>query len=342
MLQSRNDSLREGNTSVPQKKKESLKDSSGNSGTVVAMSPPRRKDSDRLPSLPPQRDDGYEAVEMRQRPSQPKPVEGSSSEYLASPSRPPKPPGSSNTTASNKSRSQQTTPSVMPGRSSSSSTNAYETVEIFRAKQEQKDFGSADDSSFPPQPPRPPKPGSFSETQTDGGSSIYQQPRAAISITSRDDVYDNVHIKNIPLSPRDGQTLCGNISNSGVIENDVGSLVSKEIKTDEETMDGKLELDSGGMGCVNIESAMEERRQILKETQTKEGVVLLSVQKVIAKSSDQPSEIYGMCLMFRNSHTHPCVSFVPFLLFSFFLFTFMCGGNQVILSFIFVSVRQSK
>ena len=339
MLQSRKDSLREGSSSVPQNRKGSLKDSGSNLCPLVGTSPPRRKDSDRLPSLPPQQDDGYEAVQMPQRPTQPKPVPGKPaenepSEYFTPPSRPQKP-GSTTASSVNSGVHQQTVLPFRPGQSSSSSTNAYETVEIFPSKQGGKDSESAgDDSLSSLTPARPPKPGSFSGSQLDDNSSIYQQPRAPVSvITPRDDIYDNVHIKNTPLSPKGAQTSAGKTNESGTIGIGIGS----SDKTTEEATDGKLEIDSGGMGCKNIASAMEERRQILKEMESKEGVVLLSVQKVKEKTCDQPRETYGMCLVFTNTYT----ASLHFIFFSAILFLPLFVGGQVILSiklFIVVSI----
>ena len=310
VLQSRKDSLREGSSSVAQNRKGSLKDSGSNLCPLVGTSPPRRKDSDRLPSLPPQQDDGYEAVKMPQRPTQQKPVPGipadnSPSEYFTPPSRPQKP-SSPNASPVNSSVHQQPVPPVRPGRSSSSSANAYETVQIFPSKHGDKDSESGDSLSLD-KPPRPPKPSQF-----DDSSSIYQQPRAPVSvITPRDDVYDNVHIKNTPLSSKDAPTSAGKTNKSST----VGIAVGSSDKRNEEAPDGKLEIDSGGMGCRNIESAMEERRQILKEMETKEGVVLLSVQKVKEKTSDHLRETYGMCLLFRNTYTSLHFIFISVILF---------------------------
>ena len=309
MLQSRKESLREGKASIPQLRKESLKDT-GNVCPLVGTTPPRRKDSDRLPSLPPQRDDGYEAVQMPQRPSQPKPTpktpgDSSSSEYFTPPPRPQKPTGSSSTAAPvDNSIPQQTASPVRPGCGSSSSANAYETVAIVPPRQGTESSsistGSDGDSLSSDKPRRPPKPGSSSGDS----SSIYQQPRAPVSvITSRDDVYDNVHIRNVPLTTKDGQTSSGEANELGISESDAVSSLSPEVKKEElEATDGKLEIDSGGMGCKDIASAMEERRQILKEMESKEGVVLLSVQKVKEQSSVQ-LETYGMCLLFKNAFT---------------------------------------
>lgn len=250
------------------------------------------------------------------------PAEQSSSEYSAAlPPRPHKPSEMSSTPASG-STPQQTVPPVRPSRSSSSSVNPYETVEIGPQKHQaqQSSQGSVAAvgepwSSHKP-PGRPPKPGSFIGTGHDD-SDIYQEPPKPVSvITARDDVYDNVHIKNIPLSTKDGEsqsgspasfgTFIGDTSDSGAIKNDIASSHPQEIKgdatstPDAEVTDGKLEIDSGGMGCKNIEKAMEERRQILKETETKEGVVLLSVQKLKEKGSDL-IETHGMCLLFRKT-----------------------------------------
>ncbi|KAL9974456.1 hypothetical protein ACROYT_G011488 [Oculina patagonica] len=308
VLQSRKDSLREGNASVPQLRKESQKDSSTHAPQFTSTSPPRRKDSDRLPSLPPQRDDGYEAVQIPQWSSKAKPVpvtpaEQSPSEYSAAlPPRPHKPSEMSSTPSSG-STPQQTVPPVRPSRSSSSSVNPYETVEIVPQKPQAQQSSQGSDAAIGEpwsshKPPRPPKPGSENDD-----SNIYQEPPKPVSvIPSRDDVYDNVHIKNIPLSTKDGEsqsgspaslgTFTGDTSDSGVIRNDIASSHPQEIKHEmtsapnTEVTDGKLEIDSGGMGCKNIEKAMEERRQILKETETKEGVVLLSVQKLKEKGSE--------------------------------------------------------
>lgn len=325
MLQSRKDSLREGNASVPQLRKESLKDSGSHSPQFTSTSPPRRKDSDRLPSLPAQRDDGYEAVYIPQSSSKPRPVpaasaDQSSSVYSAPPPRPHKPSEMSSTPVSG-SIPEQTVPPVRPSRSSSSSVNPYETVEIGPQKpQAQQSSQGSDGVVGEPwsshKPPRPPKPGSFTEYDD---SSIYQEPPKPVSvIPARDDVYDNVHIKNIPLSTKDGEspsgspaslgTFTGDTSDSGVIKNDIASSHPQEIEGDAtsasnvEVIDGKLEIDSGGMGCETIEKAMEERRQILKETETKEGVVLLSVQKLKEKGSDL-KQTHGTCLLFRETCT---------------------------------------
>ena len=297
VLQSRKESLKEGNASVPQSTK---------------TSPPRRKDSDRLPSLPPQQDDGYEAVQIPQWSSKPvptTPTEQSSSEYVPPP-RPHKPSELSGTADSTP---QQTVPPARPTGRSGSAVNAYETVEIGPRKPQAQQSSQGSDGAVG-EPPRPPKPGSFSGSEDDDSSSIYQAPPAPISITAaRDDVYDNVHIKNTPLSMTDGQcesgslsslgTFSGDTSDSGFIKN--GITTSQEVKVDTsstadtEATDGKLsdvnEIDSGGMGCKDIETAMEERRQILKEKQTKEGVVLLAFQKLNEKSSDLIAT-HGMCV----------------------------------------------
>lgn len=320
VLQSRKDSLKEGNTSVPQSRKESLKDSSAPSPPSTKTSPPRRKDSDRLPSLPPQRDDGYEAVQIPQWSSKPKPVpttpnEQSSPEYMPPP-RPHKPSELSSTADSTP---QQTVPPVRPTGRSGSAVNAYETVEIIPRKPQVQQSSEGLDGAVgepwsPHKPLRPPKPGSFIGSEADDSSSIYQAPPAPVSITaSRDDVYDNVHIKNTPLSLTDGQgesgslsslgTFTGGTSDSGIIKNDIKTSQEVKVETsstaDTEATDGKLsdvnEIDSGGMGCKDIQTAMEERRQILKEKQTKEGVVLLSVQKLNEKSSDLIAT-HGMCV----------------------------------------------
>lgn len=345
VLQSRKDSLREGSTTIPQPRKESLKGSNSGLTPVFGASPPRRKDSDKLPGLPVQIDDGYEAVQMPQRPSKPistlsTPIDNSSSEYFTRPSRPKKPKGSSDATASsNDSTSQQAAPPVRPGRGGSSSSNAYETVEIFPSKRGGKDTSSDSSStsslssSSSSKPPRPPKPGSVSETQDDDSSSIYQEPPAPVSVTpAGDDVYDNVHIRNIPLATNTtGQgtsgpgtftgteipqgilqstsglgTFTGTVNEGAVIQNEAPSQSHSVDPKKEEATDGKLELDSGGMGCTNIQKAMEERRQILMETETKEGVVLLSVQKAKEESTDR-FEKYGMCVCCLDMHAHPCV-----------------------------------
>lgn len=322
VLQSRKDSLREGSSSLPQNRKGSVKDSGSNLCPLVGTSPPRRKDSDRLPSLPSQQDDGYEAVKMPQRPTQQKPVPGIPAEnipsdYFTPPSRPQKP-SSTNALSVNSSAHEQTVLPVRPGRSSSSSSNAYETVEIFQSKHGDKDSEGGGDSLSSHKPPRPAKPSQLD----DSSESIYQQPRAPVSvITPRDDIYDNVHIKNTPLSSKDAQTLAGKANESGT----VGIAVGSSDKTNQETTDGKLEIDSGGMGCRNIESAMEERRQILKEMETKEGVVLLSVQKVKEKTSDQLRETYGMCLVFRNTYTSLHFIFISVIL---FLQAIICWGSD--------------
>ena len=321
VLQSRKESLKEGNASVPpQSRKESLKDSSTLAPQSTKTSPPRRKDSDRLPSLPPQRDDGYESVQIPQWSSQPKavpttPTEPSSADYMPPP-RPHKPSELSSTVDSTP---QQAVPPVRPTGKSGSVVNAYETVEIVPRKPQGQQSSQGSDGTVgelwsPDKPPRPPKPGSFIGSEVDDSSSIYQAPPAPVSITaSRDDVYDNVHIKNIPLSMTDGQgesgslsdlgTFTGGTSDSGIIKNDIKTSQEVKVETsstaDTEATDGKLsdvnEIDSGGMGCKNIETAMEERRQILKEKHTKEGVVLLSVQKLNEKSSDLIAT-HGMCV----------------------------------------------
>lgn len=133
-------------------------------------------------------------------------------------------------------------------------------------------------------------------------------------------MYDNVHIKNTPLASKEGRgpsgsppslgKFTGETNKSGVIENDIASSNSQEIDgvltsaTDAEATDGKFEIDSGGMGCTTIGKAMEERRQVLTETETNEGVVLLSVQKLKGKGSNL-IETHGMCVCFfrdmRNS-----------------------------------------
>ena len=323
MLQSRKDSLKEGNASMPQSRKESLKDSSAPTPQSTKTSPTRRKDTDRLPSLPPQRDDGYEAVQMPQWSSKPKPApttptEQSSSEYMAPP-RPHKPSELSSTADSTP---QQPVPPARPTGRSGSAVNAYETVEIVpRKPQAQQSYQGSDGAVGEPwlhKPPRPPKPGSFIGSEADDSSSIYQTSPAPVNIKAfRDDVYDNVHIKNTPFSVTDGQgesaslpshgTFIGGTSDPGIIKNDIKTSQKVQVETsstaDTEATDGKLsdvnEIDSGGMGCKDIQTAMEERRQILKEKQTKEGVVLLSVQKLSEKRSDLIAT-HGMCLLFRD------------------------------------------
>ena len=330
MLQSRKDSLKEGNVSVLQTRKESLKDSSAPAPQATKTSPTRRKDSDRLPSLPPQRDDGYEAVQMPQWSSKPKPApttptEQSSSEYMPPP-RPYKPSELSSTADSTP---QQTVPPVRPTGRNGSTVNAYETVEIVpRTPQAQQSYQGSDGAVGEPwlhKPPRPPKPGSFIGSEADDSSSIYQAPPAPVSIkASRDDVYDNVHIKNTPFSMTDGQgesdsisshgTFIGDTSDSGIIKNDTKTSQEVQVETssaaDTEATDGKLsdvnEIDSGGMGCKDIQTAMEERRQIFEEKQTKEGVVLLSVQKLSEKRSDLIAT-HGMCVCCLETYAarHP-------------------------------------
>ena len=308
MLQSRKDSLKDGGVSIPQYRKESLKDNSPHAPQFTGTSPPRRKDSDRLPSLPIQGNDGYEAVQLPQwsksKPAPTKRAEHSSPDSGGPPPRPHKPSELSNTPGIDDSAPKQTVPPVRSTRSSSSSSvSPYETVEIVPPKREGLDGGGSEHK-----PPRPPKPGNDTASDLDDSSSIYMQPPAPVSVISpRDDVYDNVHIKNIPLAARGGPstilgTSTGETKESGVTENDIASSRSQEVKGDKtsategETTDGSLEIDSGGMGCKNITKAMEERRQVLKETETKEGVVLLSMQKLHEKGSDliQP---YGMCLL---------------------------------------------
>lgn len=353
MLQSRKDSLREGNAGngrecVPQSRKESLKDSSAPAPQFTSTSPPRRKDSDRLPSLPPQRDDGYEAIQIPQSSPKPKPTtptEQSSSEYTMPPPRPHKPSELSSTADSTP---QQTVPPVRPTGRSSSSVNAYETVEIVpRKPQAQQSSQGSDGAVGEPwsshRPPRPPKPGSFIGSETDDSSSIYQAPPAPVSIkATRDDVYDNVHIKNTPLSMTGSQsasgsppslgTFTGGTSDSGIIPNDIKT--PQEVKgntssaTDTEATDGKLkdvhEIDSGGMGCKNIKTAMEERRQILKEKETKEGVVLLSVQKLNEKRSDLIAT-HGMCACCLET----CATLHPHRLFIFMRWD-LCGCPETL------------
>lgn len=289
VLQSRKDA-KEGDTG-PQNKNESIV----NISPVVGKSPRKRKDSDRLPSLPPQQDDGYEAVQLPQRPSQPKPVlpspnETSSPEYCAPPPHPSKDVCSTDTSLSVNSVPQQPASSPVSGKGNSSSENAYEVVKINPGKRNDKDLKTNQEllSSFTP--PRPPRPGVSSVSQFDDTSNIYQQPRSTSVPVG--DVYDNVHITNVLLSVEEGQYLPGKTGDS-VIQHEVGSSCPQEVKPSEESTDGSLEIDSGGMGCKNIESAMEERRQLLKETEGKGGVVLLSVQKVQDERSASPTETYA-------------------------------------------------
>lgn len=150
----------------------------------------------------------------------------------------------------------------------------------------------------------------FSDSQLDDSSNIYQQPPTPFSVTH--DIYDNVHITNAPLTSNAGQTTSGfsthtgDANEGGVLENGAPSSSQEVNSAKEEATDGTLEIDSGGMGCINIQKAMEERRQILKETETKEGVVLLSVQNVKEENAGR-FETYGMCVCSIDMHTHPCI-----------------------------------
>ena len=212
---------------------------------------------------------------------------------------------------------------MRPSRSSSSSSGPYETVEIGSQKREGSKGGSVGEHT----PPRPPKPGSG--VIEDDSSSIYMQPPIPVSVISPiddSDIYDNVHIKNIPLGATDGlhgvSTLgakdgvaeactgetneptvlggsAGERKESVDIGNEIASSGTQETKgdatniTERESTDGNLEIDSGGMGCESLAQAIEERRQVLQEEEAKEGVVLLSKQMPNEKGSDL-SHTYGM------------------------------------------------
>ena len=316
---------------LPQRRKDSLKDSSTRAPQFNNTSPPRRKDSDRLPSLPSQPEDGYEKVEPPQRTKKPSPVspltgvDQSSHVSGGPPPRPHKPSELSNTLVSDigPCTPQQIVPPVRPSRSSSSSSSPYETVEIVSRKREGSKGGSVGERT----PPRPPKPGSG--VIEDDSSSIYMQPPIPVSVISPiddSDIYDNVHIKNIPLGATDGlhgvSTLgakdgvaeactgetneptvlggsAGERKESVDIGNEIASSGTQETKgdatniTERESTDGNLEIDSGGMGCESLAQAIEERRQVLQEEEAKEGVVLLSKQMLNEKGSDL-SHTYGM------------------------------------------------
>ena len=243
------------------------------------------------------------------------PTEQSSSEYSAPPPRPLKPSEMSSMPVSG-GAPKQTVPPVRPTRSSSSSVSPYETVEISPKKpqvQQPTQAQGSDAAVSEQKPPRPPKPGSFSGSEYDD-SNIYQEPPKPVSIiSSRDDVYDNVHIKNTPLSRKGVERPSGSPASPGAFtsdsdgtRNDIASSQPQVVKGDTtsvanaEATDGKFEIDSGGMGCKTIEKAMEERRQMLKETETKEGVVLLSIQKLKEKGSDL-IETHGMCVCFLET-----------------------------------------
>ena len=272
VLQSRKDSKEE--NCLPQNRKETQ----GNKGNK--KSPPGRKDSDRLPSLPPQQEDGYEAVEMPKRPLQPKPVHLSPGN--TSPSDYPAPSIHSAKAVSSRTE-----------RGSNSSENVYEAVEMKYGKAKDKDLPYSTDLLSSHNPQRPPKPGSSSVSQDDETSSIYQTPRSLASAASRNLIYDNVKLKNVPLSHQDGQPHCANTDDSGTYHS--GPFNPEEVRGSEETIDGSLEIDAGGMGCKNISSAMEERRQILEESESREGVVVLSVTKGdLEKSSESSRDTYGM------------------------------------------------
>ncbi|XP_074617282.1 uncharacterized protein LOC141876525 isoform X2 [Acropora palmata] len=273
VLQSRKDSREE--NFLPQNRKETQ----GNKGnTVVKKSPPGRKDSDRLPSLPAQQEDGYEAVEMPKRPLQPKPVHLSPDN--TSPSDYPSP--SIHSAKAVSSRTEW---------GSNSSENVYEAVEMKYGKPKDKGLPYSTDLSSSRNPPQLPKPGSSVVSQDDETSSIYQTPRSLASAASLNLIYDNVKLKNVPLSHQDGQSHCANMDESGTYHS---GPFNPEVRGSEETIDGKFEIDSGGMGCKDILSAMEERRQILEESESREGVVLLSVTKGdLEKSSESPRDAYA-------------------------------------------------
>lgn len=223
---------------------------------------------------------------MPKRPFQPKPVHLSPNK--TSPSNHPAPSIRSAKAVSSRTE-----------RGSNSSENAYEAVEIKYGKPKEKDLPYTTDLLSSCNPPRPPNPGSSIVSQVDKTSSIYQTPRSVVSAASVNDIYDNVKLKNIPLSRQDGQSHCGNTDDSGLKGHHYPPFYPEEVKARGETVDGNLEIDSGGMGCKDISSAMEERRQILKESESSEGVVLLSVKKGDSEeSSESPRDNYGM-------HTHP-------------------------------------
>ncbi|XP_022802689.1 uncharacterized protein LOC111340162 isoform X4 [Stylophora pistillata] len=305
VLQSRKDSIKDGVAVLPQHRKEYLKDSSTHVPQFTKTSPPRRKDSDKLPSLPAQPEDGYEKVEPPQRTK--KPISEQSSHVSGGPPpRPHKPYELLNTSVSDNSPStpRQTVPPVRPSRGSSSSVSHYETVEIKPQKRKGSDGGDVGEHT----PPRPPKPGSA--VIEDDNSSIYMQPPKPVSVVNPSDdfdIYDNVHIKNVPLGTKGSlldafteetkeSTIVGGSTGeekeSVATENGIASPRTQETKDDVtniiagESTDGNLEIDSGGMGCDSLEQAMEERRQVLQEKETKEGVVLLSRQKPNEKGSD--------------------------------------------------------
>ncbi|KAK2550458.1 hypothetical protein P5673_028817 [Acropora cervicornis] len=267
VLQSRKDSREE--NFLPQNRKETQ----GNKGnTVVKKSPPGRKDSDRLPSLPAQQEDGYEAVEMPKRPLQPKPVH--LSPHNTSPSDYPSP--SIHSAKAVSSRTEW---------GSNSSENVYEAVEMKCGKPKDKGLPYSTDLSSSRNPPQPPKPGSSVLAQHDETSSIYQTPRSLASAASLNLIYDNVKLKNVPLSHQDGQSHCANMDDSGTYHS---GPFNPEVRGSEETIDGKFEIDSGGMGCKDILSAMEERRQILEESESREAAEEIGTTSLAAGSNPPP------------------------------------------------------
>ena len=286
------------------------------SSQVSNASLPRRKDSNRHPPAPPGQEDGYESVIL---PAQHSTV----SEFIAQQSRPQDSFGTSSTQGPNITGSSPgTTPPVRPARRRSPAAKPYETVEIIPRKFGDQETVSelGEHTAGDPWPSHAPvKPGSFKAAGNDQGQSVYQKPpvEPVTVITAVNESYDNVRLKNTPCTQTESHS-------ESIVNSDLGTvresaefdITTQTLKHDEtttlderiETTDGNLEIDSGGMGCPNIDRAMEERRQLLVETETREGVVLLSVQKLRENSNDQTEPPHGMpASPLVRKHTHsPC------------------------------------
>lgn len=105
-----------------------------------------------------------------------------------------------------------------------------------------------------------------------GASPLYQQPTSnrGVGQDKRFDCYDNINIKNTPATSETMLAAERSTSESAdqnpTLEVDAAKMLHSEI-------------DAGGMGCQDIDKAVQERKEFYNEIE-QSGVVLLRVQSI--------------------------------------------------------------
>ncbi|XP_048577123.1 formin-like protein 6 isoform X2 [Nematostella vectensis] len=143
-----------------------------------------------------------------------------------------------------------------------------------------------------PAPDSSPTPSGKSQGSSSGD--IYQQPPSRAR-QQRDDreVYDNVHIRNVPLiagkpvAPLTTFTVPvkDDVPNEGDGKGGVEEVDAAKRKRDET----QNEIDAGGMKCSSLEEALSERKDLYQDLKT-EGAVLLSHTKRTEDAPGSPTE----------------------------------------------------